>query len=276
MKLPATLPLLVASTMFMEQLDGTILVTALPSIANSFGGSAASLDLSVSAYLVTLSFMIPASGWIADRLGAKRVFGCAIALFILASILCGASQNVWQFVGARILQGLGGAMMVPVGRLIVLRQTEKKDLITAIAYLTWPALSAPLLGPPLGGFITTYLSWHWIFYINVPLGMMALLFVWKLVPASQPGERRKFDAPGFFLTGTSILAILSGIEMLGRSGIPALAAVAVFVFGAGCGVIAVRRALKITAPLISLDAFKTPTFLLAMRGGGFFRGCLTT
>jgi EmrB/QacA subfamily drug resistance transporter len=276
MKLPAALPLLVASTMFMEQLDGTILVTALPSIASSFGGTAASLDLSVSAYLVTLSFMIPASGWIADRLGAKRVFGCAIVLFIVASILCGGSQNVWQFVGARILQGLGGAMMVPVGRLIVLRETEKKDLIRAIAYLTWPGLSAPLLGPPLGGFITTYFSWHWIFFINVPLGMIALLFVWKLVPASLPVVPRKFDAPGFFLTGTSILAILAGIEMLGRSGIPITAAVAVFLFGAGCGVVAVRRALKITAPLISLDAFKTRTFQLAMRGGGFFRGCLTT
>ena len=129
MKLPAALPLLVASTMFMEQLDGTILVTALPEIARSFGGTAAQLDLSVSAYLVTLTFMIPASGWISDRLGAKRVYACAIALFILASILCGASQTVWQFVGARILQGLGGAMMVPVGRLIVLRQTEKRDLI---------------------------------------------------------------------------------------------------------------------------------------------------
>ena len=247
MKLPATLPLLVASTMFMEQLDGTILVTALPEIARSFGGTAAQLDLSVSAYFVTLSFMIPASGWIADRLGAKRVYASAIMLFILASILCGASQTVWQFVGARILQGLGGAMMVPVGRLIVLRETEKRDLIRAIAYLTWPALSAPLLGPPLGGFITAYFSWHWIFYINVPLGLIALFFVWKIVPNSQFVECRKFDAAGFFLTGTAILSLLFGIELLGRAGIrlPQLRSLC---FGLACGTMAIRRALNIQRP----------------------------
>ena len=275
MKLPATLPLLVASTMFMEQLDGTILVTALPNIAAAFGGTAAQLDLSVSAYLVTLSFMIPASGWIADRIGAKRLYGCAIVLFVLASILCAASQTVWQFVGARILQGLGGAMMVPVGRLIVLRETEKKDLIRAIAYLTWPALSAPLLGPPLGGFITAYFSWHWIFYINVPLGMVALFFVWKIVPKSQFVERRRFDAAGFFLTGTAILSLLFGIELLGRVGIPLAAAIALFCFGLACGLAAIRRGLQTKEPLISLEAFQTLTYRLAMRGGGVFRGCLS-
>jgi EmrB/QacA subfamily drug resistance transporter len=274
MRLPAALPLLVASTLFMEQLDGTILVTALPNIASSFGGTAAQLDLSVSAYLVTLSFMIPASGWIADRLGAKRVYASAIALFVLASILCAASQTVWQFVGARILQGLGGAMMVPVGRLIVLRETEKKDLIRAIAYLTWPALSAPLLGPPLGGYITAYASWHWIFFINVPLGFIALFFVWKIVPGSQITERRKFDAAGFFLTGSAILGALFGIEMLGRNGIPILAAAMLFGFGLVCGIAAVRRGLHVREPLISLAAFRTLTFRLAIRGGGVFRGCL--
>lgn len=274
MKLPATLPLLVASTMFMEQLDGTILVTALPNIATSFGETAARLDLAVSAYLVTLALMIPASGWIADRLGAKRVYASAIMLFVLASVLCGASQSVWQFVAARILQGLGGAMMVPVGRLIVLRETEKKDLIRAIAYLTWPALSAPLLGPPLGGVITTYFSWHWIFYINVPLGLAALFFVWRIVPRSEVMDRRKFDVAGFFLTGTGILGVLFGIELLGRPGIPILAALALFAFGLACGTTAVRRALGSDAPLISLEAFRTLTFRLAMRGGGTFRGCL--
>ena len=274
MKLPATLPLLVAFTMFMEQLDGTILVTALPNIAASFDETAARLDVSVSAYLVTLSVMIPASGWIADRLGAKRVYGFAIALFVLASVLCGASQTIWQFVGARILQGLGGAMMVPVGRLIVLRGTEKRDLIRVIAYLTWPALSAPLLGPPLGGFITTYASWHWIFYINVPLGLVALLYVWKIVPGDQVRERRKFDVAGFFLTGGAILSLLFSIELLGRTGIPIVAAVVLFCFGLACGITVVQRSLNMSAPLISLVAFHTLTFRLAMRGGGIFRGCL--
>jgi EmrB/QacA subfamily drug resistance transporter len=274
MKLPAALPLLVASTMFMEQLDGTILVTALPSIATSFGETAARLDVSVSAYLVTLVFMIPASGWIADRLGAKRVYASAIVLFVLASVLCGISQNIWQFIGARVLQGFGGAMMVPVGRLIVLRETEKKDLIRAIAYLTWPALSAPLLGPPLGGFITAYFSWHWIFYVNVPLGLIALVLVWRIVPVTPKIERDKFDAQGFLLTGASILSLLSGIELVGRSDIPSLASVALLLFGAGTGIAGVRRALRLDDPMISLAAFRTLTFRLAMRGGFFFRACL--
>ena len=276
MKLPAALPLLVASTMFMEQLDGTILVTALPNIAKTFGTSAAGLDLSVSAYLVTLSFMIPASGWVADRLGAKRVYGAAILLFILASILCGASQTAWQFIAARILQGLGGAMMVPVGRLIVLRETDKRELIRSIAYLTWPALSAPLLGPPLGGFITMYFSWHWIFYINVPLGLVALAVAWQVVPNVHVEERRKFDAAGFFLTGIATLGLLSGIELLGRPGISAFATVAVFGIGIASAAAAVRRSLTTPHPLISVTVFRTLTFKLAMRGGGVFRGCLAT
>ncbi|HEY6831719.1 MAG TPA: MFS transporter [Pseudolabrys sp.] len=269
------LPLLVAGTMFMEQLDGTILVTALPNIAHSFHVTAAELDLSVSGYLVTLAVMIPASGWIANRFGPKRIFGLSITLFIVASMLCGLSHSQWQLVAARILQGFGGATMVPVGRLLVLRETDKKDLIKAIAYLTWPALSAPLLGPPLGGLLTTYASWHWIFYINVPLGLIALFFVWKVVPNTKEVVRSSFDIASFFLIGAASLGFLYGIELLGRPASGFAASLGLLAFAVICGFLAVRRGLTRAAPLIPFSAFKELTFRISMRGGGVFRGCLS-
>jgi EmrB/QacA subfamily drug resistance transporter len=261
--------------MFMEQLDGTILVTALPNIARTFNVTAAELDVAVSAYLVTLVVMIPASGWIADRFGARRVYFSAIVIFVLASILCGISQSVWQFIGARVLQGLGGSIMVPVGRLIVLKKIEKSDLMRAMAYLTWPALSAPLLGPPLGGFITTYWSWQWIFYINVPLGLIALVFAWNIVPRSAvTSQRRPFDAAGFGLTGLATLSLLFGIEVLGREGVSGWAGLALLALGAASATLAIRRGVRIEKPIISFDAFRVLTFRIALCGGGIYRACL--
>ena len=152
--------LIVAGAFFMENIDGTVIATALPQMARSFATTPLALSLGMSAYLLTLAVFIPISGWTADRFGGRTVFGAAIAVFLAASMLCGLCTGMWAFVGARIVQGMGGAMMVPVGRLLVLRTTEKRHLMIAIAYLTWPALMAPILGPPLGGFITTYASWR--------------------------------------------------------------------------------------------------------------------
>src|SRR5712675_3291537 len=164
--------LLVAGALFMEQLDGTVIATALPQMAQSFGVAAVDLNIGMSAYLLTVAVFIPASGWVTDRFGARTVFAAAIVTFTLSSVLCAASGTLGQFTAARVLQGIGGAMMVPVGRLIVLRNTEKQDLIRAIAFLTWPALTAPVLGPPLGGLITTYATWRWIFLLNIPIGLV--------------------------------------------------------------------------------------------------------
>ena len=164
----SVIALLVAGALFMEQLDGTVIATALPQMANTFEVAPVDLNIGISAYLLTVAVFIPASGWVTDRFGARAVFASAIATFTIASILCAASGTLLAFTAARILQGIGGAMMVPVGRLIVLRNTEKPDLIRAIAFLTWPALTAPVVGPPLGGLITTYSSWPWIFLLNVP------------------------------------------------------------------------------------------------------------
>ena len=172
---PLYVTTLIASAFFMEMLDGTIIATAIPQMAHSFRSSAVSLNIGITAYLLTLAVFIPISGWVADRYGARSVFAAAIGTFTLASVLCGVSHTLTQFTLMRILQGIGGAMMVPVGRLIVLRTTPKEKLTEAIAYITWPGLTALVVGPPLGGFITTYASWHWIFFLNLPIGVIALV-----------------------------------------------------------------------------------------------------
>src|ERR1700686_5502353 len=183
---------LIAGALFMENLDGTIIATALPQMARSFHAGAVSLNIGMTAYLLTLAVLIPISGWVADRFGARTVFASAIAVFTLASLLCGVSHTLTEFTLLRILQGLGGAMMVPVGRLIVLRETPKERLTQAIAYITWPGLTALVLGPPLGGFITTYFSWHWIFFINLPLGVVAFLLALLWVENVRTDEKHPF------------------------------------------------------------------------------------
>ncbi|MEG9306701.1 MFS transporter [Klebsiella pneumoniae] len=178
----------------MEFLDGTVIATALPDMARDFGVTAVELNIGISAYLITLAVLIPASGWIANRFGARAIFTLALAIFTLASVFCGLSTEVHIFVAMRILQGVGGALMVPVGRLAVLRTTPKHQLIKAIATLTWPALVAPIIGPPSGGFITRYASWHWIFFINVPLGLAAIILSLRIIPDIRETERRSFES----------------------------------------------------------------------------------
>ena len=197
-----TVALIVAGTFFMEFLDGTVIATALPAMAADFHQPAVALSIGISAYLLTLAVFIPLSGWMADRYGTRDVFLAAIAIFTGASMLCGLCDGLWPFVAARVLQGLGGAMMVPVGRLTVLRTTQKSALVGAIALLTWPALAAPVLGPPVGGLLTTYASWRWIFYLNVPLGLLAIALSAALMPNLRQEARRRFDTIGFLLSGS--------------------------------------------------------------------------
>src|SRR5271170_5553261 len=182
---------LIAGAFFMENLDGTIIATALPQMALSFHVGAVSLNIGMTAYLLTLAVFIPISGWIADRFGARSVFAAAIATFTIASLLCGAAHTLTEFTLMRILQGIGGAMMVPVGRLIVLRTTPKDKLTLALAYITWPGLTALVLGPALGGFITTYFGWHWIFFLNLPLGVLALTLALLWIENVRTDERHQ-------------------------------------------------------------------------------------
>lgn len=172
------LPLLVAGAFFMENLDATVIVTAMPQMASAFAVHPIDMNIGISAYILTLTVFIPASGWIANRFGARNVFTTAMVIFTLASVLCALSADLATFTAARVLQGFGGAMMVPVGRLIVLRNTSKADLIKAIATITWPGLVAPILGPPVGGFLTTYASWHWIFILKLQCHNLE----WEFVP----------------------------------------------------------------------------------------------
>ncbi|MHB1498115.1 MAG: MFS transporter, partial [Acidimicrobiales bacterium] len=187
------LALLVAGAFFMENLDGTIIVTATDRMARSFHVPAADLNVTIAAYLLTLGVLIPVSGWVADRFGTRTVFATAITIFTTASALCALSTSLEELTATRVLQGLGGAMMVPVGRLVVLRASEKRDLIKAIAYLTWPALAAPVIAPAVGGVLTTYASWRWIFIINLPLGAIALYVTIRTVPNMREAERTALD-----------------------------------------------------------------------------------
>ena len=267
--------LLVAGAFFMEFLDGTVIATALPEMARSFGVDAVALNIGISAYLITLAVLIPASGWIADRYGARRVFTLALAIFTAASVCCGLAGSVDGFVAMRILQGAGGALMVPVGRLAVLRTTPKHQLIAAIATLTWPALVAPIIGPPLGGFITSVASWRWIFFINVPLGLVAIALALRVIPDIREEARRPFDLPGFVATSAGMIGLVCALEMLGDAGEKSLAPVLLLAAGATCFLFALRHFRSAAAPMIRLDALKVPTFRVTMYGGSLFRASIS-
>ncbi|EPY4836279.1 MFS transporter [Klebsiella pneumoniae] len=267
--------LLVAGAFFMEFLDGTVIATALPDMARDFGVTAVELNIGISAYLITLAVLIPASGWIDDRFGARAIFTLALAIFTLASVFCGLSTEVHIFVAMRILQGVGGALMVPVGRLAVLRTTPKHQLIKAIATLTWPALVAPIIGPPLGGFITRYASWHWIFFINVPLGLAAIILSLRIIPDIRETERRSFDLSGFITTSVAMVSLVTAMERLGDRQPQIWPTLALAALGFGCLLYSIRHFRRAAAPMVRLDALQVPTFRVTMYGGSLFRASIS-
>lgn len=270
------LALLVASAFFMEFLDGTVIATALPDMARAFGVSAIDLNIGISAYLLTLAVLIPASGWMAERFGARNVFSLALIIFTLSSLLCGLTHNVTEFVLMRIIQGIGGAMMVPVGRLVVLRTTPKNQLIKAIATLTWPALVAPILGPPLGGFITTYASWHWIFFLNVPLGLIAIVLAIRMMPNHTPPQKPPFDLIGFVSIGVAMLCLVAGLEVFSQQNLRPVNAVVLIAIGLLALVWAIRYLLRAENPLIRLSSLAVPSFRITMRGGFVLRATISS
>jgi MFS family permease len=200
--------LLVAVTFFMENLDATVITTALPKMAETFAITPVDLNLGITAYILAVAIFIPLSGWLADRFGARPIFAIAIGVFTFASLLCGLCTELETFVAARALQGIGGALMVPVGRLSVLRTTDKKDLVKMIALITWPGLVAPILGPPIGGLMVTYWSWPWIFFINIPFGLLAIAGALWLVPAGRDETVRAFDGRGFLLLAGACASLM--------------------------------------------------------------------
>ncbi len=268
--LPRGLALLVAAAFFMENLDGTIISTAAPRMAGSFGVAPVQLNIAITAFLLTLAVLVPGSGWLADRFGSRRVFVAAIAVFTLASAGCALSQDLTQLTAMRVLQGAGGAMMVPVGRLVVLRVTAKHDVIRAISYLTWPGLVAPVLAPAIGGAIVTYASWRWIFLINVPLGVVALLFARRMVPDVR-AARIPLDRVGFLGAAGAIAALVMAMERVGTGAVdwyPVLAGLALSgLLLAGTVRHLLRTGDNRTPPLLNLRILRLPTFRV-MAGGG--------
>ncbi len=273
---PATHPLVVASIVatafFMENFDSTVIVTALPRMAEAFGTTPVALSLGLTAYILALAVTLPASGWIADRWGVRNVFMAAIAGFTVASILCGLAQSLPQFVAMRALQGIAGALMSPVGRLVMLRSTDKKDLVRAMNFVTAPGLIGPVVGPPIGGFIATYADWRWIFFLNLPIGIIGLALVWRFIPQITPGERRSFDALGFCLNGLGLGALLFGLDLVGHAGGWRLVGLAVAAFGIVMGWLAVAHYRRVDKPLVDLSALRIKSFRIAtLMGGSLFR-----
>ena len=264
-------PLIVGCALFMEMLDATVISTALPVIATSMHEDPIRLNLAITSYLLSLAVFIPISGWMADRFGARTVFRTAIVLFTFGSILCGISHSLHQLVAARIAQGFGGAMMIPVGRLIVLKMVRKSELVTAMSYLTVPAILGPVVGPPLGGFIVTYYSWRWIFFINVPIGIIGIMLVTMFIEDVREDSVAPLDFGGFLLTGLGLAGLVFGFEMVGRSVLPVSVVIAIIGGGVVCTALYVLHARRSKHPIINLKLIGIPTFAVATMGGGLFR-----
>jgi EmrB/QacA subfamily drug resistance transporter len=265
------LALLVAGAFFMENLDGTIIATAAPRMAGSLGVRPVDLNVVITAYLLTLAVFIPVSGWLADRFGARAVFGTAIAVFTVASGLCAISTSLGELTAVRVLQGIGGAMMVPVGRLVVLRKTTPAELIDAFAYLTWPALAAPVIAPALGGLLTTYASWRWIFVINLPLGVAALVVTARIVPNLPHVDRTPMDWQGFALTGVGLATLVTSLEFVSARTIDWLDVATTGAIAVITMTLAVRHLRRAVHPLVQLSPLRIPTFRVTALGGSFFR-----
>ena len=268
---PRTTALIVASALFMEQLDGTVLSTALPEMARSFGTEPVRMNVALTSYLLALAVFIPASGKVADRFGSRTVFCTAIALFTLGSALCGQAESLGFLVGARVLQGVGGAMMVPVGRLVLLRSVTKAEMVMAMTWLMIPAQLGPLVGPPVGGFLVTYLSWRWIFYINVPVGVLGILLALRFIGDVREPGRVNFDLPGLVLSGVALACIVFGLETAARGESSLAVAGTILAVGAAAGVLYVRHAGRHPTPVLDLRLMRIPTFGLSVVGGGLSR-----
>ncbi|MEH3144741.1 MAG: DHA2 family efflux MFS transporter permease subunit [Methylobacterium frigidaeris] len=264
-------PLVVATALFMENTDSTVIATSLPAIAADIGEDPIALKLALTAYLVSLAVFIPVSGWAADRFGARTVFRWALAVFMAGSLACAAADSLAWFVAARFLQGLGGAMMVPVGRLVLLRSVPKGELVGALATLTMPALIGPVIGPPLGGFITTTLNWRWIFVINIPIGLAGIVLATRYIADLREAERPHLDVTGFLLSGTGLASLMLGLASGGRHLLPEAVSVGCILAGLVLTGLYLLHARRVENPLIRLDLLRHPTFRAALTGGSLFR-----
>ena len=260
------LPWLVSMAFFMQMLDSTIVNTALPAIASSLNENPLNMQMVVTSYLLSVAILIPASGWLADRFGSRHIFMLAITLFTAGSLACAISDTLNQLVLSRILQGLGGALLVPVGRLILLRAYPREQLIRLLSLITIPALIGPLIGPTVGGFLVEYASWHWIFLINLPIGIAGFILSWLWMPEMREDTSRRFDWPGFFMFGGAMALLSFSLEELSERALPYTV---IALMTAGGGVIFILYwlyAARIKHPLFSLSLFKTNNFTIGILG----------
>jgi EmrB/QacA subfamily drug resistance transporter len=265
------IPLIVATALFMENMDATVLATSLPAIATDLGVNPINLKLALTTYLLALAVFIPASGWMADRFGAKNVFRAAMVVFAIGSIACALSTGLISLVAARVLQGMGGAMMTPVGRLIVLRTVPRVEIIGAIAWLSIPALVGPVVGPPLGGFITTYFTWRWIFWINIPVALLGLALITRFIPDVREDTPSGFDLRGFLLIGPGLSLFLTGVTLMGVGLATPETIAVVTLMGAVLLVAYVWHAMRVPEPIIDLKLLSIQTYRAGVVGGFLFR-----
>jgi EmrB/QacA subfamily drug resistance transporter len=269
---PLVVASIVATAFFMESFDSTVIAMALPMMAKSFSTTPVALSIGLTSYILALAVVLPASGWIADRWGVRNVFCAAIILFTIASAMCGLSGSLPEFVMWRALQGCAGALMSPVGRLVVLRSVAKKDLVRAMNFVSTPGLVGPLVGPPIGGFIATYADWRWIFFINIPVGLLGVVLAWRFIPQVRDAARRSFDVLGFCLNGIGLVALLIGLDLIGHPDDNRWIGTALTAFGVVVGYIVVVHYRRTKHPLIDLSAVRIKTFAIAtMLGGSLFR-----
>jgi len=265
------IPLIVATALFMENMDSTVIATSLPAIAADIGTSPLTLKLAITSYLLSLAVFIPASGWTADRFGARMVFAIAVAVFMMGSIGCAMSSSVTGFVFARILQGMGGAMMTPVGRLVLLRSIDKSALVNAMAWVTVPALVGPVVGPPLGGFITTYFSWHWIFLINIPIGLIGIVMALRYIDPIKSEDPERFDLSGLVLAGIGLAGISFGLSVAGLNLLPWSVVAALVAVGSISMTLYVIHARRTGSPVLDFSLLRLSTLRASIIGGFTFR-----
>ena len=268
---PPLIPIVLAVSLFMENMDSTVIATSLAAIAADIRTDPIALKLALTSYLVALAIFIPLTGWMADRFGARRIFQIALGIFIVGSIACAASNSLLEFIGARFFQGMGGAMMSPLARIVLVRATPRSGLVSAMAWLTIPALIGPIVGPPLGGFLTTYFSWHWIFLINVPIGFLGIWMTQQFLPEFERNAPRRMDFIGFLLVGGFFAGLVFGISVVSLPALPPAYGIATLIIGTALGLGYLVHMRNTEYPVLDLRLFRFPLFRTSVVGGSFFR-----
>lgn len=264
-------PLILAVALFMEQMDSTVIATSLPAIAADIGTEPIALKLALTAYFVALAIFIPISGWMADRYGAKNVFRLAILVFMLGSLACSFAFSLESFVASRFFQGMGSSMMTPVGRLLLVRSTPRNELVGAMAWLTVPALVAPVTGPLIGGFLTTYLSWHWIFWINIPIGIAGIILVGIYLKVPDERTPRPVDLPGFLIAAIAVSGSVLGLSVISLPALPILYGYLMLAIGVSASALYLLHARRTPFPLLDPKLFRHRLFRSTIIGGSLFR-----